>query len=171
MLGPTGVGRSLILLARADGGLRHLLARLSRIEVLVIDDWAMAPLNESERREIGEICEDRYQTRSTILTSQMPVSHWHEQIGDPAIADGILERLGLNAHRIEVRGITVRIRRWPTALRPSLPPSTAVQMKATLSPWKTLCVSHIRTALLLREGFRNKTGLQACCWRPSLELH
>ena len=115
VLGPTGVGKSFIAsalaqkacrdgysalylraaallrelaLARADGSLRHFLARLGRIDVLVIDDWAMAPLNENERREVWEICEDRYQTRSTILTSQLPVSRWHEQIGDPTIADG-----------------------------------------------------------------------------------
>jgi DNA replication protein DnaC len=80
-----------LALARADGSLRQLRARLSRIDVLVIDDWAMAPLSEVERREIWEVCEDRYQTRSTILTSQLPVSRWHEQIGDPTIADGILD--------------------------------------------------------------------------------
>jgi len=138
VLGPTGVGKSFIALAlaqkacrdghsalylraaallrdlalaRADGSLRNLLARLSRIDVLVIDDWAMAPLNDTERREIGEICEDRYQTRSTILTSQLPVSRWHEQIGDPTIADGILDRLVHNAHRIEMRGESMRKKR------------------------------------------------------------
>jgi DNA replication protein DnaC len=100
-------------LARADGSLRHLLARLSRIDVLVIDDWAMAPLSEAERREIWEICEDRYQTRSTILTSQLPVARWHEQIGDPTIADGILDRLVHNAHRIEMRGESMRKKRNP----------------------------------------------------------
>jgi DNA replication protein DnaC len=100
-------------LARADGSLRHLLARLSRIDVLVIDDWAMAPLSEAERREIWEICEDRYQTRSTILTSQLPVSRWHEQIGDPTIADGILDRLVHNAHRLEMRGESMRKKRNP----------------------------------------------------------
>lgn len=97
-----------LALARADGSLRHLLARLARIEVLVIDDWAMAPFTEAERREVWEICEDRYQTRSTILTSQLPVSRWHEQIGDPTIADGILDRLVHNAHRIELRGESMR---------------------------------------------------------------
>jgi DNA replication protein DnaC len=102
-----------LALARADGSLRHFLARLARIEVLVIDDWAMAPLNESERREVWEICEDRYQTRSTLLTSQLPVSRWHEQIGDPTIADGILDRLVHNAHRIEMRGESMR--RWQPA--------------------------------------------------------
>ena len=100
-----------LALARADGSLRHLLARLGRIDVLVIDDWAMAPLNETERREVWEICEDRYQTRSTILTSQLPISRWHEQIGDPTIADGILDRLVHNAHRIDMRGESMRKKR------------------------------------------------------------
>ena len=62
--------------------IRNLLARLSRIDVLVIDDWAMAPLSEPERRDFWEICEDRYQVRSLILTSQLPVARWHELIGD-----------------------------------------------------------------------------------------
>jgi DNA replication protein DnaC len=77
---------------------------LSTSWVLVIDDWAMAPLSEPERRDFGEICEDRYQVRSLILTSQLPVPRWHEQIGDPTVADGILDRLVHNAHRIEMRG-------------------------------------------------------------------
>jgi len=102
-----------LALARADGSLRHFLARLARIDVLVIDDWAMAPLNEAERREMWEICEDRYQARSTILTSQLPVSRWHEQIGDPTIADGILDRLVHNAHRIEMRGESMRRKQTP----------------------------------------------------------
>ena len=104
-----------LALARADGSLRHLLTRLGRIDVLVIDDWAMAPLSEVERRDIWEICEDRYQTRSTVLTSQLPVSRWHEQIGDPTIADGILDRLVHNAHRIEMRGDSMRKKRNPPA--------------------------------------------------------
>ena len=102
-----------LALARADGSLRRFLAQLSRIEVLVIDDWAMAPLSEGKRRDIWEICEDRYQTRSTILTSQLPVSRWHEQIGDPTIADGILDRLVHNAHRIEMRGESMRKKQKP----------------------------------------------------------
>ena len=135
VLGPTGVGKSFVAcalaqkacrdgyaalytraqslfrdlaMARADGSLRSLLARLGRIDVLVIDDWAMAPLSEPERRDFWEICEDRYQVRSTILTSQLPVSRWHEQIGDPTLADGILDRLVHNAHRIEMRGDSMR---------------------------------------------------------------
>jgi hypothetical protein len=90
------------------GNVRNLLARLSRIDVLVIDDWAMAPLSEPERRDFWEICEDRYQVRSLILTSQLPVTRWHEQIGDPTVADGILDRLVHNAHRIEMRGDSMR---------------------------------------------------------------
>jgi len=140
ILGPTGVGKSylacalahkacrdgyLILysraaalfrdlaIARADGSLRHLLTRLSRVDVLVVDDWAMAPLQESERRDFWEICEERYQSRSTILTSQLPVARWHEQIGDPTLADGILDRLVHNAHRIELRGESMRKKRNP----------------------------------------------------------
>ncbi|MEO6779504.1 MAG: ATP-binding protein [Bradyrhizobium sp.] len=97
-----------LAMARADGSLRSLLARLSRIDVLVIDDWAMASLSEPERRDFWEFCEDRYQVRSTILTSQLPVSKWHEQIGDPTLADGILDRLVHNAHRVEMRGDSIR---------------------------------------------------------------
>jgi DNA replication protein DnaC len=138
VLGPTGVGKSFVAsalaqkacrdgysalylraaalfrdlaIARADGSLRQLLVKLSRIDVLVIDDWAMAPLSEPERRDFWEICEDRYQTRSMILTSQMPVARWHEQIGDPTVADGILDRLVHNAHRIEMRGDSMRKKR------------------------------------------------------------
>jgi len=141
VLGPTGVGKSFVAcalaqkacragysalytraqalfrdlaMARADGSLRCLLTRLSRIDVLVIDDWAMAPLSEPERRDFWEICEDRYQVRSTILTSQLPVARWHEQIGDPTLADGILDRLVHNAHRIEMRGDSMRKNRGKT---------------------------------------------------------
>src|SRR5450756_2222443 len=138
ILGPTGVGKSFLAcalaqkacrdgysalytrtaalfrdlgMARADGSLRLLLTKLSRIDVLVIDDWAMAPLTETERRDFWEICEDRYQTRSMILTSQLPVARWHEQIGDPTVADGILDRLVHNAHRIEMKGDSMRKKR------------------------------------------------------------
>src|ERR1039457_6315829 len=74
-------------------------------------DWAMAPLSETERRDFWEICEDRYQTRSMILTSQLPVARWHEQVGDPTVADGIRDRLVHNAHRIEMKGDSMRKKR------------------------------------------------------------
>lgn len=93
---------------------RHLLARVSRIDVLVVDDWAMAALTETERRDFWDICEERYQTRGVVLTSQMPVAGWHEQIGDPTIADGILDRLFHNAHGIEMRCDSMRKNRDKT---------------------------------------------------------
>jgi DNA replication protein DnaC len=138
LIGPTGIGKSFLgcalaekacrdgftalytratqlfrdlTLARADGSLRTLLARLARVDVLVVDDWAMAPLADAERRDFLEICEDRYQMRSMILTSQLPVAKWHEQIGDPTLADSILDRLVHNAHRIEMRGESMRKKR------------------------------------------------------------
>jgi len=97
-----------LVVARADGSIGQLLLKLSRIDVLVLDDFAMAPLKDSERRDFLEICDDRYQRRSTILTSQMPVAHWHEQIGDPSIADSIMDRLVHNAYRIELDGESIR---------------------------------------------------------------
>ena len=77
-------------MARADGSLRSLLAYLSCIDVLVIDDGVVAPLSKPERRDCWENCGDRYQASLTKLTSRRPVSRWHEQIGDPTLADGIL---------------------------------------------------------------------------------
>lgn len=97
-----------LALARADGSLRNYLLRLSKVDVLVVDDWAMQPLNENERRDFWEICEDRCQTRSLVLTSQMPVAKWHEQIGDPTVAEGILDRIVHRAHRIDLRGDSLR---------------------------------------------------------------
>jgi len=100
-----------LALAHADGSFTRLLRRLSQTDVLVIDDWAMAPLNEMERRDFLEICDDRYQARSLILTSQVPVANWHAQIGDPTAADSILDRLVHHAHRIELKGESMRKKR------------------------------------------------------------
>jgi DNA replication protein DnaC len=94
--------------ARADGSFGKFLDRFARIDVLIVDDWAMAPLADSERRDFLEICDDRYSIRSTVLTSQVPVSRWHDQVGDPTIADSILDRLVHNAHRIELAGASIR---------------------------------------------------------------
>ena len=98
-------------MARADGSLRKLLYRLSRVDVLIVDDWAMAPLADGERRDFLEICDERYQARSMLLTSQLPVSAWHAQIGDPTVADSILDRLVHNAHRLELCGESMRKKR------------------------------------------------------------
>src|ERR1039458_3074563 len=94
--------------ARADGGLGRLLESIARTDVLLVDDFAMAPLNDGERRSFLEICDDRYGRRSTVLTSQLPVASWHAQIGDPTIADSILDRLVHNAYRIEMDGESIR---------------------------------------------------------------
>jgi DNA replication protein DnaC len=102
-----------LAMARADGSHSKLLYQLGRVDVLVVDDWAMAPLTEAERRDFLEICDSRYQTYSTLLTSQLPVASWHAQIGDPTIADSILDRLVHNAHRIEMQGESMRKRRGP----------------------------------------------------------
>jgi DNA replication protein DnaC len=98
-------------IAHADGSFGRLLLRLSRIDILVLDDFAMAPLKDSERRDFLELCDDRYQRRSTILTSQVPLAHWHEQIGDPTLADSILDRLVHNAYRLELSGESMRKKR------------------------------------------------------------
>jgi DNA replication protein DnaC len=100
-----------LAVAHADGTIGRLLLRLSRVDVLLLDDFAMAPLKDTERRDFLEICDDRYQCRSVILTSQMPLAHWHEQIGDPTIADSILDRLIHNAHRIDLNGESMRKKR------------------------------------------------------------
>ena len=97
-----------LAVARADGSHSKLLDRLGRVDLLVVDDWAMAPMSEPERRDFLEICDARYQARSTLLTSQLPVASWHAQIGDPTIADSILDRLVHNAHRIELQGESMR---------------------------------------------------------------
>lgn len=97
-----------LVLARADGSYPRLLARLARIDVLVIDDWGLVPVGAAERRDLLEIMEDRYGQRSTIFASQLPIEKWHDHVGDPAIADAICDRLLHNAHRIELRGESLR---------------------------------------------------------------
>ena len=100
-----------LALARADGSLRSRFVRMAKVDLLVVDDWAMAPLGDLERRDFLEICEDRYQIRSLVLTSQLPLAPWHAQIGDPTLADSILDRLVHNAHRIEMQGESMRKKR------------------------------------------------------------
>ena len=93
-----------LTLAHADGSYTRLLARLARFDVLVLDDWGLAPLRDSDRRDLLEIFDDRYGTRSTILTSQLEVEHWHDQLGEATVADAICDRLLHNAHRIALTG-------------------------------------------------------------------
>jgi len=133
--GPTGVGKSFLAsafaqkacrdgftalqlripqlfrdlaVAHADGSFGRLLRHLAHIDVLIIDDFAMAPMSEAERRDLLEICDDRYGLCSTILTSQLPVANWHAQVGDPTVADSILDRLVHNAYSLVLKGGSMR---------------------------------------------------------------
>lgn len=94
--------------ARADGRLPRITAAWARADVLVIDDFALQPLNSQQAGELLEVIEDRAQLRSTIITSQLPVALWHEALGEPTVADAILDRLLHGAHRIELRGESLR---------------------------------------------------------------
>ena len=91
-------------ITRADGTFMKELSKLAKTDVLILDDWGLAALGDEERRDLMEIIEARSGRRSTIVTSQLPVKKWHDQIGDPTIADSILDRLIHNAHRIELKG-------------------------------------------------------------------
>jgi DNA replication protein DnaC len=93
-----------LTLARADGTYARLLAKLARTDVLVIDDWALTPSRDAERQDLLEILEDRYGSRSTILTSQIPREKWHDYLGDATVADAILDRIIHNAHKLVLKG-------------------------------------------------------------------
>ena len=137
IVGPTGVGKSYLAcalgqaacrnglstryfrlgrllgelaLARADGSYAKLLAKLWKTDLLILDDWGLAPLADSERRDLLEIMEDRYRSRATLVTSQLPLEHWHDYIGSPTLADAILDRLVHAAHKIVLKGGSMRKR-------------------------------------------------------------
>jgi DNA replication protein DnaC len=131
LCGPTGVGKSYVAcalgqsacrkgtrvlyrrvprlldelaLARAEGMHARLLSKLAKIELLVLDDWGLGTLKESQRHDLLEVIEDRYARTSSIVTSQLPISKWHAWIGDPSLADAILDRLVNNAYKLELKG-------------------------------------------------------------------
>jgi DNA replication protein DnaC len=99
---------SALLLARADGSWPRFLAKLEKADVIVVDDWGLAPLTDGERRQFLEVLEDRHGSKATIMASQLPVAAWHDVIGEPTVADAILDRLIHNAHRIELKGASMR---------------------------------------------------------------
>ena len=138
VMGPTGVGKSFIscalgnqaarggvsvryqrlsrllddlAMARADGRYARVLAQMSKVRLLILDDWLMVKLTGDQRRDLLEVIDDRHQRGSTILATQVPMERWHDQVGDPTYADAILDRLVHNAHRIELRGGSMRPRR------------------------------------------------------------
>jgi DNA replication protein DnaC len=93
-----------LALARADGTYPKLLTRLARFDVLVLDDWGLAKLTDNGRHDVLEVLEDRYDLHSTIMTSQLPIKHWHEFIGDPSLADALLDRVVHNAYKLDLKG-------------------------------------------------------------------
>lgn len=94
--------------ARADGSYPKLMNRLQKTHLLAIDDYGLASLNQTERRDLLEIVEDRTGRRATLVTSQLPLEHWHDVIGDATFADAILDRLVHHAHRITLKGASMR---------------------------------------------------------------
>jgi DNA replication protein DnaC len=108
-----------LALARADGRYTRTLRQIARVDLLILDDWGPETLNSEQRRDLLEIIEDRYDTRSSILTSQIPTDRWYEIIGDPTIADAILDRLVHNAYRIELSGESLRKKKTPDPVTPT----------------------------------------------------
>lgn len=135
VIGPTGIGKSYLACAfieqacrkgytafyvrtprllhelavgRGDGSYTRLLNRLAKLDLLAIDDWLLAPLKDSERRDLMEVIEDRTERAATLIASQLPVKDWHAVIGDPNQADALCDRLLHNAHRIELKGPSMR---------------------------------------------------------------
>lgn len=104
-----------LTVARADGTHAKQLAALARLDLLVLDDWGLAPLTDMQRRDLLEVLDDRYDRRSTLVASQLPVEHWHEALGDPTLADAILDRLVHNAHKLPLQGESLRKQRGTTA--------------------------------------------------------
>ena len=95
-------------MARLDGRFPRLVDKLARVQLLILDDWGTHSLTDQQRLDLLELFEERYQRKSTIITAQLPVSAWHDMIGEPTIADAILDRIIHNAHRIELKGDSMR---------------------------------------------------------------
>ena len=93
-----------LALAHADGSYTRLLARFAKADVLVLDDWGLAPLTDQQRHDVLEILEDRLGAGSTVVTSQLPVETWHDYIAHPTVADAVLDRLVHNAHKLTMKG-------------------------------------------------------------------
>ena len=105
-------------IGRADGRYSKLLKQLAKIDTLIIDDWGLAVLDDVHRRDLLEVLDDRHGVRSTIVTSQIPLEHWHAAIGDATLADAILDRLVHNAHHLNLKGESMRIKRAGLTSKP-----------------------------------------------------
>ena len=97
-----------LAIARGDGNYSKFLIKLAKTDLLVVDDWGLSSLTDAERRDFLEVMEDRHGIRSTVITSQYPVAKWHELIGEPTLADAILDRIVHNAHKIVLKGESMR---------------------------------------------------------------
>lgn len=97
-----------LAIARADGTYSRRLAALARIDLLVLDDWGLAPLSGEQKRDLLEVLDDRYASRSTLVAAQLPVEHWHDYLADPTLADAILDRLVHNAYKLTLQGESMR---------------------------------------------------------------
>jgi DNA replication protein DnaC len=99
-----------LALAHGDGRFTKLMAGFAKTDLIILDDWGLAKLTAEQRRDLLELFDDRHGNRSTLVTSQVPVDHWHEVIGDPTLGDAILDRLVHNAYRINLKGESMRKR-------------------------------------------------------------
>lgn len=102
-----------LTMARGDGRYPNVMATYARADLLTLDDWGLHKLNQQQRLDLLELLEDRYGLKSTIVTAQVPVDHWHEIIGDPTLADAILDRLVHNAYKIQLKGESMRKKYQP----------------------------------------------------------
>ena len=100
-----------LTIAKGDGRYRKQLAHIARLDLIVLDDFGIAVMTDEQRRDLLELLEDRYERRSTLVTSQFPVDRWHELMGDPTLADAILDRLVHNAYRVQLKGESMRKRK------------------------------------------------------------
>jgi DNA replication protein DnaC len=97
-----------LTISHGDGSYLKLLSQIAKADILIIDDWGLEPLTQSQKNDLLEIMEDRHNSKSTIFTSQMPIEKWHDFIDDPTLADAILDRLLHNAHKINLKGESMR---------------------------------------------------------------
>jgi len=95
-------------IAKADGSYSNWLSQIAKINLIILDDWGITAPDEEQRRDLLEILDDRYKQHSTIITSQLPITHWHEHLNDATLADAILDRLVHNSIRIELKGDSLR---------------------------------------------------------------
>ena len=95
-------------ITKANGTYTQWLAQTAKLDIIILDDWGLAALDNEQRHDLLEILDDRYQRRSTIITSQLPIAHWHDYLNEATVADAILDRLMHNAHRLKLKGESMR---------------------------------------------------------------